>query len=1769
LCAVTKASFCAGLVVVLASFLTAQCPPGDLNHNCTVDLPDLVIFAEQWLAPPGCAGHANECADFYFDDGVNLYDFEFLTHAWGRHVPPVVINEFLAANNSRPPLEPGELLDEDGDSSDWIELYNLSEAPVELGGWILTIDPDHKKVWTIPAGVSLRGGEYLVLFASEKNRTDQKTPLHTDFALNKEGSYLALIEPDGVTIASAFTGFEFAFERFGYPPQETNVSYGRLETDLRYFSRPTPGQANNGEFLGFVGPVTASGKHGFFAQAFEVRLSCQTPDAKIRYTTDGSNPTEANGADYDPAKLIAIAKTTVLRAAAFKTGYQPSRTETNTYLFLDDVIEQSPDGAKPTEAWPDPYHSGGGQWIDYGMDPEVVTDPRYSGKMIEAMKAIPSISITTDLANLFDPANGIYVNAWDDGRQWERPCSMEMINPDKTEGFQVNAGLRVRGGFSRSDQNPKHAFRLFFRSQYGDSNLNYPLFGDEGVASFDKLDLRTDQNYSWSFRGRGGMDNGSKNTMVREVFSRDTQGEMGQPYTRSRHYHLYLNGQYWGIYQTEERSESRFAQDYLGGDSSQYDVTKVNADQNYTVGATDGTTDAYRILWKAAIDGFDTNAAYYGIQGLNPDGTPNPSKKKWLDVDNLIDYMAIIYYTGNYDAPLSNFLGNQRPNNYFAIVNRENPDGWKFICHDAEHSLFLGWDRTGPWENPDLRIFKYFNPQWLHQQLCAHPEYRMRFADRIHKYFFNDGLLTPDKAIQRFKARADRIQMAILGESARWGDSKVNKPRTKDDDWLPEITRLYEDYFPYRTDEVLQQFIWQGWYPTTIAPIFFIGQQYQHGGMVTPPDNVLNIINPNITGTLYYTLDGTDPRRLAAPPSPLSAQPASDTSSAQGSTDLSVVSLPPPADDELGNADIAWITDTDLDTKFTDLLEDHGYSVDRYEMLMRGPLDPYRAGMLNKAKLIIISSATLDISYDDPEGWNSITTPLILMNASLARSNRWDWVDSAAAMSHEPTDLWTPVPEDLLFFGLSMTGGNSVNVVTGNTTFIHVNEDQFGWPNYGNPKAFRIDEATPYLWIAQWDSWWNDPFYWGTDQKPAGGRMLLSMGGGLDTLKPFNLNASGKKLFLNAVEIMLHYENPQDINFSPYVWAGWDENIMWPDKEVELFGYVFDDGMLPDPNQLTWVWSKVEGPGEVTIVDSFTQETYSWGPYTYRYVLTWPTVSFSEAGIYELKLEAFDGEFYSSDTTVVKVLEPAASLTLTKSTRVKARILGEDGVWSALNEATYGMGPVAESLRISEIHYHPDGDPNSEFIEVVNAGNQSINISWAAFTEGIHFEFPDIDLAPGQYSVVVRNRAAFENRYGTTIPVAGEYSGNLDNSGEKIVLRDAIGTMIHSFKFSDGWYPTTDGQGFSLTFRNPKTTAPAAWPLSSSWRPSSLVGGSPGSDDDGVVPPPGVIVFNELRAHSDDATGDWIELYNTTPDTVNIGGWFLSDSNADDPNRMKFEIPEGTTIGGHNYKVFNQSADFGNPVNSACHASFGLSENGETVYLRSRLDNAGHFTGYFAEQKFDASLGGISIGRHVNSDGSVDFVSQSGNTPNEANAYPKVGPVVISEIYYNPPTGGTYDNEEYEFIELMNITSAPVTFQSLDNELNIDLPWAIDEGIQFVFPLNTTLGASKRMVLVRNPAAFTERFGSALPAGTVVLQWTSGKLDNAGEKLQLSQPGDKVGATRYYIPIDTVKYSDQTPWPVAADGTGPSLYRKLPTFAGKNYGNDPANWSASTPTPGR
>ncbi|HEY3395313.1 MAG TPA: CotH kinase family protein, partial [Lacipirellulaceae bacterium] len=443
------------------------------------------------------------------------------------------------------------------------------------------------------------------------------------------------------------------------------------------------------------------------------------------------------------------------------------------------------------------------------------------------------------------------------GNSWERPATVELIHPDGTPGFEVNAGLRIRGGYSRSGDNPKHAFRFFFRGDYGDSKLEYPLFGDEGVDEFDVLDLRTSQNYSWSFHGD------HQNTFEREVFGRDLQRDLGLPYTRSRYHHLYINGVYWGLFQTQERIEEFYGESYFGGQEEDYDV--VVAGNGYSLEVEAGNDVAWRQLFdyaEALAAAPQSNAnLYWTMQGLNPDGTRNPDLPVLLDVDALIDYVLIIFYTGGFDSGLSRFLGDNAPNNWFGIYNRETADrGFQFFIHDNEHSLGANStntiDRTGPFNNGNQSSYWHSNPQFLHQDLMAHPEYKQRFIDHVQEYFFNGGAMTPAASIARLNERVAQSEPAIIAEAARWGDSKINPPRNKSH-WQSQIDFLRNTYFPNRGNLVLTQLQGDGLYtPATLVPPTFS----QHGGTV--PSGFSLSISAG-AGTIYFTTDGvTDPRAI-------------------------------------------------------------------------------------------------------------------------------------------------------------------------------------------------------------------------------------------------------------------------------------------------------------------------------------------------------------------------------------------------------------------------------------------------------------------------------------------------------------------------------------------------------------------------------------------------------------------------------------------------------------------------------------------------------------------------------------------------------------------------------------------------------------------------------------------------------------------------------------------------------------------------------------------
>ncbi|MGC6427927.1 MAG: lamin tail domain-containing protein [Akkermansiaceae bacterium] len=303
-----------------------------------------------------------------------------------------------------------------------------------------------------------------------------------------------------------------------------------------------------------------------------------------------------------------------------------------------------------------------------------------------------------------------------------------------------------------------------------------------------------------------------------------------------------------------------------------------------------------------------------------------------------------------------------------------------------------------------------------------------------------------------------------------------------------------------------------------------------------------------------------------------------------------------------------------------------------------------------------------------------------------------------------------------------------------------------------------------------------------------------------------------------------------------------------------------------------------------------------------------------------------------------------------------------------------------------------------------------------------------------------------------------------------------------------------------------------------------------------------VIVVNEVLANSGDA-GDWIELHNRTSNPIDISGWFLSD---DGSQLEKYLFPENTIINGGGYLVLTEEDNFGpDNLDPARLTDFALSATGETIHLSSPK-------GYHFSETFGSSNEGVSLGFYFKeSTNSYNFVAQASPSQGFTNGDPAVGPIVISEIMVDPA------NEGAEFLELVNITSSPVTlFDSARN-----LPWEITDGIEFTFPTAPlVMAAGERLILTRNIPAFKASF--SIPGDTQILQWSHGRLSDGGESIQLSRPGlpDKNGRPTF-IRVDRVNYDTSAPWP---SGVGLSIQRKIESL----YGNDFVNWRAALPTPG-
>jgi hypothetical protein len=466
-------------------------------------------------------------------------------------------------------------------------------------------------------------------------------------------------------------------------------------------------------------------------------------------------------------------------------------------------------------------------------------------------------------------------------------------------------------------------------------------------------------------------------------------------------------------------------------------------------------------------------------------------------------------------------------------------------------------------------------------------------------------------------------------------------------------------------------------------------------------------------------------------------------------------------------------------------------------------------------------------------------------------------------------------------------------------------------------------------------------------------------------------------------------------------------------------------------------------------------------------------------------------------------------------------------------------------LKVTEIMYHPKPDAGQleedlEFIEFKNTGTTNINMKSLVLSNAVLYSFDkDEILQPGEMLVLVSDSNVFHERY-PLVKVAGQYSNKFSNGGEKLYVKAGFDTLIE-FEYKDDlpWSTLADGNGYSLVSVEINPNGDPS--KSEYWRNGSTVNGTPGEESAIVLEFPDVWI-NELLSHTDVPEVDAIELFNNSLTPADISNWFLSDSKS---SPYKFQFSSGTIINPGEYLVVDET-DF-----NTSGTGFRFNRSGDEVFLYSG-DNQNNLTGFSTGWAFKGQYNGVTFGIHVSSDGDKHFLPQEENTLGFINSNPIIGPLVISEINYNP------SNLDYEYLTIENITD---TIVDCFHPKHSDLGWTIS-GVGFDFPANTTFKANELVfVTAADPTNFRLKYNIN---NTVEVFQYGGKMSNSGEELSVWR-FDRMDTTETgetFMPkvlMDEVHYDDALPWDVFADGHGNALKRISIT----SFGNEVENWEGT------
>ncbi len=665
------------------------------------------------------------------------------------------LNEILASNSSG-------IQDEDGDNEDWIEIYYAGNEPLNLQGYGLSDDYNRPFRWVFP-DITMQPGEFLLVWASGKNRTDPRSPLHTNFSIAAAGEEVLLTHPDYTRIDEL-------------PPTAipTDISIGRLPDgigDWQFFNTPTPGASNTTDgFQETLSPVVFSLEGGFYTDDWFM-LSLSHPDSNVTiiYSIDGSEP--------EPENIGG-------RSYLYKTGYRGTGSITQrTYESKENSgpIMISDRTGEPNvisrmhstfDLHGTPYYYPShpifkgttirAKAVKAGaIDSPTITHTYFVTPQGRSVYSLPVVAISIQQNHLFDYIDGIYVpgKVYDNlnpfstdnhaapnynrrGVEWERPASIEIFEPDSdSAALRQNIGVRIHGGWNRSE--PMKSLRLYARSQYGDSRFFHRIFPNLLYTEYNRLLLRNSGN-DWPY------------TMFRDAFIQKVSQHLKIDILNYRPAIVFFNGEYWGIHNFRERFDRHYLSRVYSIESDKVDILERNAvikegsNQHYL--ETIDYINANRLV----------NDEYYEYI------------KTRIDIVNYMHYQIAQIYSGNRDWPGNNIdFWRYQTNEYNPDAPYGQDGRWRWLMYDTDfgfglhggdpshNTLAFATEMNGPsWPNPPWSTL-------LFRRLLENESFRIefinRFADQLNSAFH------PDRVIAMIDEMANHIQPEIEEHTLRWG----------------------------------------------------------------------------------------------------------------------------------------------------------------------------------------------------------------------------------------------------------------------------------------------------------------------------------------------------------------------------------------------------------------------------------------------------------------------------------------------------------------------------------------------------------------------------------------------------------------------------------------------------------------------------------------------------------------------------------------------------------------------------------------------------------------------------------------------------------------------------------------------------------------------------------------------------------------------------------------------------------------------------------------